>query len=46
MVSPGGGGEGGGSGAEPELIFMILFSLIPGVWFARKAMAQQAPARK
>ncbi|MCB9549496.1 MAG: hypothetical protein H6706_27145 [Myxococcales bacterium] len=42
---PGGGGEGGGGGAEPELLFLILFSLIPGVWFARKALQAQ-PASK
>ncbi len=32
------GGGGGGSGSEPEIIALILFSLIPGVYFARKAM--------
>lgn len=40
---PPGGGGGGGSGSEPEVLFLILFSLIPGVWLARKALqARQA----
>lgn len=37
------GGGGGGSGSEPEVIALIIFSLIPGIYFARKAMAKQAP---
>ena len=43
--SSGGGagpaGDQGSSGAEPEIIALILFSLIPGIFFARKAMAVQ-----
>jgi len=35
---PGGGGGEGGTGAEPEVLAMILFSLIPGAFFARKAL--------
>lgn len=38
----GGGGPpaagGGGSGPEPELFALALFSLLPGVYFARKAL--------
>ncbi|MBU0553884.1 hypothetical protein KKF91_09560 [Myxococcota bacterium] len=30
--------EGGGSGAEPEMLALLLFSAIPGVFFARKAL--------
>lgn len=36
--SPPGGG-GGGSGPEPEVFALILFSLVPGVFFARRALA-------
>lgn len=37
----GGGGPaaGGGSGPEPEVYAMALFSLLPGVYFARRALA-------
>ena len=34
------GAGGGGSGPEPAVYALILFSLIPGVFFARKAMAR------
>lgn len=34
------GAGGGGSGPEPELIALVLFSLIPGAFFARRAMAR------
>lgn len=33
------GGGGGGGGAEPELIALVLFSLVPGAYFIRRAMA-------
>ena len=33
------GGDQGGSGSEPETIALIAFSLLPGFFFARKAMA-------
>ncbi len=36
--SPPGGGEGGGS-PEPEVFALILFSLLPGIFFARRALA-------
>ncbi len=43
--SSGGGagpaGDQGSSGAEPEVIALILFSLLPGIYFARKAMTPQ-----
>ena len=43
--SSGGGagpaGDQGGSGTEPGMIALILFSLIPGIYFARKAMSAQ-----
>ena len=32
-------GDSGSSGSEPEMIALILFSLIPGVFFVRKAIA-------
>ena len=40
----GGGGGGGGSGSEPEVLFLVLFSLIPGIWLARKAMQARETA--
>ncbi|MCB9524619.1 MAG: hypothetical protein H6702_14760 [Myxococcales bacterium] len=40
------GGGGGGSGSEPEVIALILFSLIPGVYFARKAMQTRRRAEQ
>jgi hypothetical protein len=43
---PPGGGGGGGSGSEPEVLFLILFSLIPGIWLARKAMQARAAAEQ
>lgn len=47
MAGAGGGGApaagGGGSGPEPELYALALFSLLPGVYFARRALA---PARR
>ncbi len=41
--APGGGddGPGGGGGPEPEVIALMLFSLVPGFFFARKAMISQ-----
>ncbi len=36
------GGDQGSSGSEPAMIALILFSLVPGVWFARRAMRAQA----
>ena len=41
--SSGGGpaGDSGSSGAEPEVIALILLSIIPGVYFARRARAAQ-----
>ncbi len=36
------GGDQGGSGSEPETIALIAFSLLPGIFFARKAMAARA----
>ncbi len=41
---PGGAGAGGSGGAEPELWFLMMFSLVPGVWFARKALAARKTA--
>jgi hypothetical protein len=42
---PGGGGANGGSGgSEPALWFLMLLSLVPGVWFARKALAARKTA--
>lgn len=38
--APGGGGEGSGA-PEPEVVALMLFSLIPGFFFARKAIAAQ-----
>lgn len=35
-------GDSGGSGSEPALIALILFSVIPGVFFVRKALAQRS----
>ena len=46
LAGGGGGGPppgGGGSGPEPEFYALALFSLLPGVYFARKALA---PARR
>jgi len=41
--SSGGGpaGEAGSSGSEPALYALILLSLIPGLYFVRKARAAQ-----
>ncbi len=41
--SSGGGpaGDSGSSGAEPEVIALILLSIIPGIYFARRARAAQ-----
>ena len=41
--SSGGGpaGDAGSSGAEPALYAFILLSLIPGIYFVRKARAAQ-----
>jgi hypothetical protein len=43
LAGGGGGGPpaagGGGSGPEPELFALAVFSLLPGVYFARKALA-------
>lgn len=36
--APPGGGEGG-SGPEPEVFALILFSLAPGIFFIRRALA-------
>lgn len=36
--SPPGGGAGG-SGSEPEMLALVLFSLVPGIYFARRAVA-------
>ncbi len=38
------GGTEGGSGPEPEVFALILFSLLPGILFARRAMAANAVA--
>ena len=38
------GGDQGGSGSEPAMIALMLFSLIPGIYFARRAMQAQAQA--
>jgi len=35
-------GDSGGSGSEPALIALICFSILPGIYFARKALAQRA----
>jgi hypothetical protein len=43
--SPPGGG-GGGSGPEPEVFALILFSLLPGVFFARRALAVRREAEE
>ncbi len=43
--SPPGGG-GGGSGPEPEMFALILFSLVPGVFFARRALAARSRAEE
>ncbi|MCB9539404.1 MAG: hypothetical protein H6704_24590 [Myxococcales bacterium] len=40
------GGTEGGSGPEPEVLALILFSLVPGVFFARRALAANAEAEK
>jgi len=32
-------GDGGGGGSEPTLYALMLLSLLPGYYFARKAMA-------
>jgi len=42
---PPGGGEGG-SGAEPELYALILFSLLPGIFFARRALTSRRGAEE
>ncbi|MEE2786123.1 MAG: hypothetical protein VX589_02220 [Myxococcota bacterium] len=34
-------GDSGGSGSEPALIALILFSVIPGIYFVRKALGQR-----
>ena len=46
--SPNGGpaGDEGGSGSEPALIALICFSVIPGIFFARKALRQRAMVSK
>lgn len=47
LAGGGGGGPpagGGGSGPEPELYALALVSLMPGVWFARKALARRPDA--
>jgi hypothetical protein len=36
--APPGGGAGGG-GPEPEVYALMLFSLLPGAFFARRALA-------
>lgn len=33
------GGAPGGGGPEPEVYALMLFSLLPGVFFARRALA-------
>lgn len=33
------GGGGGGGGPEPEVFALMLFSLLPGAFFARRALA-------
>ena len=35
------GGDQGSSGSEPALLALLLFSLVPGVIFVRKALAAQ-----
>jgi hypothetical protein len=35
-AAPGGGGEGGGP--EPEVYALMLFSMAPGAFFARRAL--------
>ena len=46
--SPNGGpaGDEGGSGSEPAMIALICFSVIPGIFFARKALRQRALVEK
>lgn len=39
-AAPGGGD--GGSGPEPEIFALILFSLIPGLFFMRRALAARS----
>jgi hypothetical protein len=41
-AAPGGGA--GGSGSEPEMIALVLFSLVPGIYFARRAVATRKAA--
>jgi len=35
------GGDQGSAGSEPALLALLLFSLVPGVIFVRKALAAQ-----
>lgn len=35
------GGGGGGSAPEPELYALILFSLLPGIYFIRRSITAQ-----
>ena len=37
--APPGGGGGAGNGPEPEVYALMLFSLLPGAFFARRALA-------
>lgn len=38
------GGGGGGTGSEPEMLALLLFSLVPGVYFARRALSARKAA--
>ncbi len=37
------GGDTGSSGPEPEVWALILFTLVPGLFFVRRALAGRAP---
>lgn len=40
------GGDSGSSGPEPELFALILMSLVPGIFFARRALAARNEAEE